>query len=87
MRTEWNPFEVTDVNSLISKPSHLPMIVSRAPALRHTIGGITPYLRGSQRRWAQVHDVRFLVTHGNSDGVLEKYKEKLDRKAKEYGAH
>ncbi|KAK8042275.1 f1f0 atp synthase assembly protein [Apiospora rasikravindrae] len=43
-----------------------------------------------QRRWAQVHDVRFqdarfLATSQISRSVTEKYKEKLDRKAKEEG--
>ena len=62
------------------------MAVIRAPALRHIIGESAPYLRGSQRRWAQVHDVRFLATHRESDRVIEKYKEKLDKKAKEYAS-
>jgi len=30
-----------------------------------------------------VHDVRFVATHQQPDRVLEKYKDKLDRKAKE----
>ena len=55
----------------------------RVPALRHVVSGAAPYLRTTQRRWAQVHDIRFLVTQ-QSDRILEKYKEKLDRKAKEY---
>jgi ATP synthase F1 complex assembly factor 1 len=55
----------------------------RVPALRHTISGAAPYLRASQRRWAQVHDIRFLVTHTQSDRILEKYKEKLAQKARE----
>ncbi|TVY82766.1 Protein ATP11, partial [Lachnellula suecica] len=55
----------------------------RIPALRHTVSGAAPYLRVYQRRWAQVHDVRFLATQSNR--ILEKYKEKLDRKAKEEG--
>ncbi|KAK4230547.1 ATP11 protein-domain-containing protein [Podospora fimiseda] len=38
-----------------------------------------------QRRWAQVHDVRFLATTQQPRNVLEKYREKLDRKAKEEG--
>ncbi len=60
------------------------MAAFRLPALRHTFGNSTPlFLRGIQRRWAQVHDVRFLVTHQQSDRIIEKYKEKLDRKAKE----
>lgn len=54
----------------------------RVPALRHVITGAAPYLRASQRRWAQVHDVRFLATQ-QSDRIVEKYKEKLDRKAKQ----
>jgi ATP synthase F1 complex assembly factor 1 len=57
----------------------------RVPVLRHVVSGAAPYLRVTQRRWAQVHDVRFLATQ-QSDRVLEKYKEKLARKAKEYGA-
>ena len=56
----------------------------RVPALRHVVSGAAPYLRATQRRWAQVHDVRFLATQ-QSDRVLEKYKEKLARKAREYG--
>lgn len=52
-------------------------------ALRYTVCGAAPYLRASQRRWAQVHDIRFLVTHAQPDRVLEKYKEKLAKKAKE----
>lgn len=59
------------------------MSTIRVPALRHTVSGAAPYLRATQRRWAQVHDVRFLATQ-QSDRVLEKYKEKLARKAKEY---
>ncbi|KAK3394136.1 ATP11 protein-domain-containing protein [Podospora didyma] len=43
-------------------------------------------LRASnQRRWAQVHDVRFLTTEQPARAVLEKYREKLDRKAREEG--
>ncbi|KFY76677.1 hypothetical protein V499_03742 [Pseudogymnoascus sp. VKM F-103] len=54
-------------------------------ALRYTVCGAAPYLRASQRRWAQVHDIRFLVTHAQPDRVLEKYKEKLAKKAKAEG--
>ncbi len=56
----------------------------RVPVLRHVVSGAAPYLRATQRRWAQVHDVRFLATQ-QSDRVIEKYKEKLARKVKEYG--
>ncbi|RYP74630.1 hypothetical protein DL771_002896 [Monosporascus sp. 5C6A] len=38
-----------------------------------------------QRRWARVHDVRFLATTQASRSVAEKYREKLDRKAREEG--
>ncbi|KAI1263008.1 ATP11-domain-containing protein [Xylariaceae sp. FL1019] len=38
-----------------------------------------------QRRWAEVHDVRFLATTQAPRNVAEKYKEKLDRKAREEG--
>jgi ATP synthase mitochondrial F1 complex assembly factor 1 len=50
---------------------------------------ITSRLRGSvcpirlQRRWARVHDVRFVTTRQDSHRLLDKYKEKLDKKAKE----
>lgn len=55
----------------------------RAPTIRRFLLS-PPNLRPTQRRWAQVHDVRFLVTHGEAQQrVLSKYREKLDRKAKE----
>ncbi|KAK0119327.1 hypothetical protein ONS95_008169 [Cadophora gregata] len=56
----------------------------RTPALRRIVFGAAPYLRASQRRWAQVHDVRFLATQ-QSDRIIEKYKEKLAKKAQEEG--
>lgn len=40
-----------------------------------------PALRYSQRRWAQVHDVRFLVTHQRADSITERYCDKLKLKA------
>ncbi|KAI9843006.1 MAG: hypothetical protein M1838_002892 [Thelocarpon superellum] len=61
------------------------MAALRPPSLRHIITVKAPFLRGWQRRWAQVHDVRFLATHHEPDRILEKYKAKLDRKAKEEG--
>ncbi len=42
-----------------------------------------PY-RCYQRRWAQVHDVRFVASH-TKPSVQEKYREKLERKAREQG--
>ncbi|MCJ1286884.1 hypothetical protein MMC26_006230 [Xylographa opegraphella] len=58
-----------------------------APTVRTIISSSPPCLRSSsvQRRWAQVHDVRFLATHREPDRiVMEKYRQKLDQKAKEY---
>ncbi|KAK7755254.1 hypothetical protein SLS62_002759 [Diatrype stigma] len=54
-------------------------------------GGVLPAssspssLSPHQRRWAQVHDVRFLATTQASRSVPEKYREKLDQKAREEG--
>lgn len=61
----------------------------RAPTLRRlaavsTLRAPRPLLP-VQRRWAQVHDVRFLTTHHTPQAVLDKYKEKLDKKAKSEG--
>lgn len=56
------------------------------PCVRHTFRSLTSrHPRFCQRRWAQVHDVRFLATHGAHDRVQAKYKDKLDQKAKEEG--
>lgn len=38
-----------------------------------------------QRRWAQVHDIRFLATAEQPRAVIERYRAKLDQKAKEAG--
>ncbi|KAI9739583.1 MAG: hypothetical protein M1834_006301 [Cirrosporium novae-zelandiae] len=62
----------------------------RMAALRSTFSLhslTTPLHRTTQRRWARVHDVRFLATHPQPDRVLEKYRDKLSRKAKEEGHH
>jgi ATP synthase F1 complex assembly factor 1 len=40
-------------------------------------------LRHQQRRWAQVHDVRYLASHHDPNHVFDKYRAKLDQKAKE----
>lgn len=39
----------------------------------------------NQRRWAQVHDVRFLATTQPPQAIIEKYRAKLDQKAKNEG--
>ncbi|KAG6042059.1 hypothetical protein E4U41_006180 [Claviceps citrina] len=59
----------------------------RMPALRQL--AVRPLQSSArlhfQRRWAQVHDVRFLATKHPSQVVLEKYRQKLDQKAREQG--
>ncbi|BCR87584.1 ATP11 family protein [Aspergillus chevalieri] len=47
--------------------------------------GKAPLPRFPQRRWAQVHDVRYLATHHDPSQVLDRYREKLDQKAKQEG--
>ncbi|KAL9091715.1 MAG: hypothetical protein Q9165_004791 [Trypethelium subeluteriae] len=54
-------------------------------SIRHVTARSIPPLRSFQKRWAQVHDVRFLATHVSKDRILDKYKDKLGRKAAEEG--
>lgn len=51
--------------------------------LRHTFRLANSRSRIVQRRWAQVHDIRFVTTHQDPEKVLEKYQDKLVKKAKE----
>lgn len=44
---------------------------------------VSPYLHAIQRRWAQVHDIRFRFLATQSDKILERYHTKLERKAQE----
>lgn len=60
------------------------MNASAAPVLRRSIWSARAPIRSYQKRWAQVLDVRILSRHQSSK-VLDKYKEKLDQKAKEKG--
>lgn len=58
----------------------------RPPMLRHLLSSAARTLRAShQRRWAQVHDIRLLATTQQPLNTLEKYREKLARKAQEEG--
>ncbi|KAF4208995.1 hypothetical protein CNMCM8927_008218 [Aspergillus lentulus] len=57
----------------------------RSSAFQSLLRGRSSLARTPQRRWAQVHDVRFLATHHDPNHVLDRYKSKLDRKAKEEG--
>lgn len=60
--------------------------VQSPTVLRHVLTCAPRTLRASnQRRWAQVHDVRFLATTQAPRNVIEKYREKLDSKAREEG--
>lgn len=61
------------------------MASTRVPAVRYFLTRPLTVPRFAHRRWAQVHDVRFLATHGTQERVLAKYREKLERKAKEEG--
>ncbi|KAL6877966.1 ATP11 domain-containing protein [Trichoderma longibrachiatum] len=59
----------------------------RLPALRHlaTKSARLTARSAQQRRWAQVVDIRFLTTQQPSQAILEKYREKLARKASQEG--
>ncbi|KAJ9417482.1 ATP synthase mitochondrial F1 complex assembly factor 1 [Fusarium oxysporum] len=58
----------------------------RIPALRRLVAAPIRTTRAiNQRRWAQVHDIRFLATTQPSQAVVEKYKEKLNQKAQKEG--
>ncbi|KAF2033840.1 ATP11-domain-containing protein [Setomelanomma holmii] len=57
----------------------------RLPTLRHCLRQPLPNPRFYQRRWARVQDVRFLVTNDAQERVMAKYREKLERAAKEKG--
>jgi ATP synthase F1 complex assembly factor 1 len=51
---------------------------------RHIARAVAPTSRLTQRRWAQVHNLRFLATHQKPDQVVfDKYKAKLEQKAKQ----
>ncbi|KAL7818485.1 ATP11 domain-containing protein [Trichoderma gracile] len=59
----------------------------RLPALRHLATKSVRLTARSaqQRRWAQVVDVRFHTTQQPTQAILEKYREKLARKASQEG--
>jgi len=60
------------------------MATHRLPTIRNLLRQPLCNPRNTQRRWAQVQDVRFLQ-HGAQERILAKYKHKLDQKAKEQG--
>ncbi|KAL2809632.1 putative F1F0 ATP synthase assembly protein Atp11 [Aspergillus granulosus] len=57
----------------------------RSSAFQSLIRSRTPFIRSQQRRWAQVHDVRFLATHHDPNQVLDRYRSKLSQKAHQEG--
>ncbi|KAJ5577404.1 uncharacterized protein N7459_006368 [Penicillium hispanicum] len=61
------------------------MASTRLQGFHSMLRGRSHLLRNHQRRWAQVHDVRFLASHHDPNHVLDKYRAKLDQKAKEEG--
>ena len=64
----------------------MPATNSSAPILRRVAWSSQAPFRCYQRRWAQVHDVRFVATRqASSDAVLQKYKDKLEKKARQEG--
>lgn len=58
----------------------------RIPALRRLVAAPLRATQAvNQRRWAQVHDIRFLATTQPPQAVFEKYREKLNQKAQQEG--
>ncbi|KAI1614474.1 ATP synthase mitochondrial F1 complex assembly factor 1 [Exophiala viscosa] len=53
-------------------------------AIRRTIDLSATHIR-CQRRWARVHDVRFVTTHRDQERIIDRYKEKLQQKARQEG--
>jgi hypothetical protein len=52
--------------------------------LLRRLSGRPPVLhKPHQRRWARVHDARYLATHPVQERITDRYREKLERKAKE----
>ena len=70
------------ISTITSRAHDMPPF--RPLSLRDILGRSPFQLRLQQRRWARVHDVRFVATHGSQDRIMDRYKDKLDRRAKEY---
>lgn len=58
------------------------MYSCRLPAWRLRIDLSRPF-GPTQRRWARVHDIRFLATHQTQERITDRYREKLNQRAKE----
>ena len=61
------------------------MNASLGVGLRRASRSVQTPLQCYQRRWAQVHDVRFVSSHLTSHRVIDKYRAKLDQKARQTG--
>lgn len=71
--------------SIFPRPRHpFNMASVSGLAIRNTLRSCTTPLR-IQRRFARVQDVRFVATHGTPERIVDRYKEKLARKAREEG--
>jgi ATP synthase F1 complex assembly factor 1 len=66
---------------------HSPHIMAstRIPAIRHRLLQPLTHPKSYQRRFARVHDVRFLATHHSHARIEAKYRDKLEAKAREQG--
>lgn len=60
-------------------------MASLLPPMRRLLAPSRILRTAHQRRWAQVHDIRLLATAENPRAVTERYRAKLDQKAKEAG--
>ncbi|RAK94541.1 F1F0 ATP synthase assembly protein Atp11 [Aspergillus costaricaensis CBS 115574] len=61
------------------------MAYLRSSAFKSLLRTRASSLCPQQRRWAQVHDVRFLATHHDPNQVLDRYRSKLKQKAQAEG--
>lgn len=73
------------VNISASPEAPMQCLRYRAVALRQAFDGQTRANGSIQKRWARVHDARFLATQGGYNPMIERYRAKLDQKAKEEG--
>lgn len=60
-------------------------MASLLPPMRRLLAPTRALRTAHQRRWAQVHDIRRLATAEQPRAVTERYRAKLDQKAKEAG--
>lgn len=61
------------------------MIINQVSLTRNSVSRASLYPRLIQKRWAQVHDIRIRLLGTQQNQIFEKYKAKLDLKAKEHG--